>query len=68
MKNIRWVNTVAYTLYDENGNEFLFDYIEGYDESGSPLTFRETEYGVEFTKENGVKVLVDYDDIKSELE
>jgi translation elongation factor P/translation initiation factor 5A len=68
MRNTRWLATTGYTLYKEDGKEYVF-YLNQEDESLSmPLTYRELSDGIEFLDENSELVFVSWDNMEIEIE
>lgn len=53
----------AYTLYDEAGNEYIFE-----KELGEFDNIDILDDGIEFEDDNGKKVFVSFDDIETEYE
>lgn len=68
MRNTRWLATVAYTLYTEDGREYQFEMYQQDDSFDEPLTFRETDEGVEWLDEDGIPHSVSWDNIRTEIE
>ena len=74
MRNTRFLGTIAYTLYDEKGNEYVFEWKnENYDFVDFrgiilKLAHKDDSYGVEFTDLQGNNVYVSFDDMKTEIE
>lgn len=74
MRNTRFLGTTAYALYDEKGNEYIFEWKnergEFVDFRGIVLRESDTtdNFGVEFDDLQGNKVYVSFDDMKTEIE
>lgn len=77
MRNTRFLGTTAYTLYDNEGREYIFVYDgeEFVNEFDDFLRFveinpdtRNNDFGVEFTDLDGNDVFVSFDDMKNEYE
>lgn len=68
MKSKRWVGTSGYTLYDEKGNEYIFDAVDNDSSLTREHSYRETMEGVEFYDNDGELVLTSWEDLEVEFE
>ena len=68
MRSTRWLGTVAYTLFTKEGKEYIFERYHEDDSLDDPLTYRETDQGVQWLDEHGIPHQVSWDEIRTEIE